>query len=294
MKIAVTGAFGFVGHHLVNSLLKENYSVTVVSHTNKDISRFESSVILKSAAVDDIDSLSEAFRGIDIIFHLVGIIAETRSKTFDKTVTLGTKNIVQAADKNKVKKIIYLSALGTGKNAKSKYHQSKFKAEQFVINSNLQYVIFRPSIIYGKGDGFVSMLTQMMKFSPFLPVIGNGRYQMQPLYVDDLTAIMANAVTLESAENKIFEIGGPQKLEYLEILCILKSVVKKKRMNFFLPKWLMIFTASVLEKIIKPAPITRDQILMMESGNTCDITEMKNLFSIEPISFENGLKKYMR
>ena len=270
MKIAVTGAFGFVGHHLVNSLLKENYSVTVVSHTNKDISRFESSVILKSAAVDDIDSLSEAFRGIDIIFHLVGIIAETRSKTFDKTVTRGTKNIVQAADKNKV------------------------KTEQFVINSNLQYVIFRPSIIYGKGDGFVSMLTQMMKFSPFLPVIGNGRYQMQPLYVDDLTAIMTNAVTLESAENKIFEIGGPQKLEYLEILCILKSVVKKKRMNFFLPKWLMIFTASVLEKIIKPAPITRDQILMMESGNTCDITEMKNLFSIEPISFEDGLKKYMR
>lgn len=294
MKIAVTGGFGFVGHHLINRLSKDNHDITIVAHKTRDSSLLEKPVHVTHGSVNDVDSLKSSFSGVEAVYHLVGIIAETKTKSFDKTVMEGTKNVIRAAKETSVRKIIYLSALGTSENAISKYHQTKYQAEQSVINSGIPYVIFRPSIIYGKGDGFVSMLTRMMKLSPFLPVIGGGRYKMQPVYIDDLTDVMAQAVALHDAENKIFDIGGPEKLEYLQILHILTQVCGKKRLNLFLPKAFMLFIASVLEKIIKPAPITKDQILMMDIGNTGDISLMKKIFHIDPIRFEDGLRKYMR
>lgn len=291
MKIGVTGAFGFVGTSLVKRLLEQNHSVTVLAHSQRDKSLWNKQVEVKNGSVDNIDSLYSFCQNLDVIYHLVGIIAETKTKTFVKTVAEGTHNIVAAANKQNVKKIIFLSALGTSKDALSKYHQTKYIAEQAVINSQTAYLIFRPSVLYGRGDGFISMIEKIIRFSPFVPVIGSGRYKMQPLYIDDLITMMTN---IEQIENEIIEVGGPEMLEYLEILHILKKVLRKKRMNFFIPTMVMKFVASVLEKIIQPAPITEDQIFMMEAGSTCDTTKMKKLFSISPVSLEDGLQKYMR
>ncbi len=290
MKIGVTGAFGFVGSHLVKRLLEKNHSVKVLAHSKKDISLWSKPVETIDGSVNDQGSLDLFCEDIDILYHLVGIIAETHTKTFSKTVSEGTQNIVTAAKNQNVKKIIYLSALGTAENALSKYHQSKYIAEQAVVTSQIPYLIFRPSVLFGNGDGFISMLEKMIRFSLFLPVIGTGKYKMQPLYIDDLITMMTD---VDKIDNEIIEVGGPEKLEYLQILHILKKQMGKKRLNFFIPVMLMKIVSSVLEKIIKPAPITRDQILMMESGSTCDTEKMQKLFLINPISLEDGLQKYM-
>lgn len=291
MKICVTGAFGFVGSHLVKNLLEQNHTVRVLAHSQRDISMWHKPVEICNGSVENIESLHSICQDIDILYHLVGIIAETKTKTFSKTVVVGTQNIITAAKKQKVKKIIYLSALGTGCDAKSKYHQTKFSAEQAVLESEIPYLIFRPSVLYGQGDGFMSMLVRMIRYSPFLPVIGSGRYKMQPLYIDDLITMMTD---IKAVENEIIEVGGPESLEYLEILHILKKQLSKKRLNFFIPTMLMKNIASVLGKIMNPAPVTKDQIIMMENGSTCDITKMKKLFSINPLSLEDGLQKYLR
>ncbi len=291
MKIGVTGAFGFVGSYLVKKLLEQNHTVTVLAHSKRDTSFWNKPVNIVNGNVENINSLQLFCQNLDVIYHLVGIIAETKTKTFSKTVAVGTQNIVSAAKKQNIKKIIYLSALGTAVDAKSKYHQTKYLAEQAVLESEIPYIIFRPSVLYGMGDGFISMLEKMIRYSPFLPVIGSGKYKMQPLYIDDLVSMMTDTTPIE---NEIIEAGGPEKLEYLEILYILKKHAGKKRLNFFLPVMLMKFIASVLEKVINPAPITKDQIMMMEAGSTCDITKMKKLFSINPVSLEDGLQKYLR
>lgn len=294
MKIAVTGGFGFIGHHLVNRLLKDKHTITILSYARSDISRFTGDVSIARGSLENFDSLVSAFTGQQIVFHLVGIIAETKSQTFEGTVVKGTENVVKAAKKAGVRKIIYLSAMGTSAQAEARYHQSKYKAEQAVITSGIQYTIFRPSLVYGQGDGFVSLLTKMMRFSPFVPVIGNGRYKMQPVYIDDLTGVMSHSLTKSETENEIIEIGGPEKLEYLQILYILKSVLQKKRMNIFLPVAVMRVIAGLMEKVIKPAPLTTDQIIMMEAGNTGSNEKLKRIFNIEPVPFEEGLRKYMR
>ncbi len=291
MKIGITGASGFVGSHLLRKISEQNHDIKILVHENRKIIGYSDNVELCDGSVEDVNSLEDFCEGLDVLYHLVGIIAETNTKTFKKTVAVGTQNIIDVAVKKNVQKIVYLSAVGTSEKSLSMYHQTKFSAEQAVMSSQIPYVIFRPSILYGQGDGFISMLDKLIKYSPFVPVIGTGKYKMQPLYIDDLVAMMTQ---VEDIKNEIIEVGGPEKLEYLKILDILKKVLGKKRLNFFLPTMFMKFVASFLERIVKPAPITSDQLLMMELGSTCDLTKMNKLFSINPVSLEDGLQKYMR
>ena len=294
MKIAVTGASGFVGRHLVRELAVRGHKLRLLSHRKKVDADNDSSVETVEANVHNSDSLSRAFSKIDVVYHLVGIIAETRTLTFEKTVAAGTHNVVAACRQQGVKHIIYLSAAGTSDQAVTKYYKSKWQAESAVRDSGLDYTIFRPSLIFGEGDGFVSMLVRMINKMPLVPEIGGGRYKLQPVYIKDLTKVMAAALENKAGLNKIFEIGGPEVLEYREIITILKRVLNKKRGRLYLPMWLMKINAAVVEKIMKPAPITRDQLMMLEAGNTTDNRMLLDTFNIELTAFENGLNEYMR
>ena len=293
MKVAVTGGTGFVGRNLVERLLGSRHSVTVVGRREPTEDLFGDEVAFAIGSVHDPASLEQAFSGAEVVFHLVGIIAETNDNTFETTVAEGTRNVVDACQKAGVNKLLYLSAMGTSADAPTAYHRTKFAAEQAVISSGIDYVIFRPSVIYGPGDGFVSLLERLIRRSPLTPVIGDGKYRLQPVFIDDVVSIMVQSLSSPAAVGKIIEIGGPEKLEYLEILHIIKRVLGKSRMNFHIPMWVMKPTATCLEKIVKPAPITRDQLAMMEMGNTGDTELMKKLFVIDPISLEEGLRKYM-
>ena len=283
-----------MGRNLVSRLMKGGYPVTILTHKTPPIESKEGGVSYTEGSVGDLDALRRTFDGAAAVFHLVGIIAETKSKTFETTVVEGTKNVVEACRKSGVAKIIYLSAMGTSVDAPTVYHRTKYAAEQAVALSGIEYVILRPSVIYGPGDGFVSLLTRMIKASPITPVIGDGRYRLQPVYIDDVVSAMIKSLTLASASGRIIELGGPEKLEYLEILNIIRSVLNKRQVNFHIPVWVMKPIAFFLEKIARPAPITRDQLIMMEMGNTGDISQMIELFSINPVKMEDGLRKYLR
>lgn len=294
MRVAVTGGTGFVGRNLVGRLVAEGHDVTILTHRGSAEGIFDAQPRLVRGSISDIASLKAAFEGNQAVYHLVGIIAETKTQTFEKTVVEGTTNVVEACRQSGVNRLIYLSAMGTGENVPSKYHQTKYLAEQTVRASGIDYVIYRPSVIYGLGDGFVSMLTNMVTSLPITPVVGKGKYKLQPVYIDDVVFALAQGLTNERALNQTIEIGGPDQLEYVQILSIIKKVLNKSRLNFHIPVWVMKAAASVLEKILRPAPITRDQLIMMEMGNIGDISKMKELFLIDPIEFEQGLRKYLR
>lgn len=294
MRIAVLGGTGFVGGHLVRRLLAQNHQLTLL--TNKralDLSLSDRYATV-SGRLENYETLKAAVTGAEVVYHLIGLIAETKSKTFKRTVVEGTTKLVRACRECGVKKIIYLSAIGTEQNALTRYHQTKFAAEQTIINSGIDYTILRASLVFGEGDGFVSMLTRMIKSSPITPVIGDGRYQFQPVYIDDLIEALNQSATNTAAKNQTIEIVGPERLEYVQILNILKARLGKKRVNLHLPFMFMKFIAGTLEQFVKPAPLTRDQLLMMRQGNIGDPTMMKRIFNIEPRSFESGLDEYLR
>ena len=105
--------------------------------------------------------------------------------------------------------------------------------------------------------------------------------------------VMARCLTTENAWGEIIDVGGPQEFEYLEILSIIGAALGRKRMNFFVPTAVAKAAAAVLERIMKPAPLTVDQLRMMESGSTGEIEKMKKLFNLEPVDLKDGLSKYL-
>lgn len=293
MRVFVTGATGFVGRNAVEAFRKSGHEITAGVNMKRQDYGFSEDIPVAPCPVDDSAAMGTSFAGHDVVVHLVGIIAETRTKTFEQTVARGTENVVAACRQAGVGKIVYLSALGTKPGAASWYHRTKFHAEEAVKSSGLMYSILRPSVIYGPGDGFVTLLAKMLTSAPITPVIGDGRYRLQPIHIDDLAPMIVRSATEAVADFQTIDIAGPEKLEYLEILGIIKTVLNKRRPKLFLPVWLMRRVAGILEKIVKPAPLTRDQITMMLAGNTGDITLMREIFGIEPREFKNGLLTYL-
>jgi uncharacterized protein YbjT (DUF2867 family) len=294
-RIAVLGSSGFIGTHLTLFLLQMGYHLSLLHHSaDPDYVSPRGQITSVQGSINDKDALMRCFDGCSEIYHLVGIIAETRTKTFQKTVAEGTRTIVDAAREAGVAKIFYLSALGATEDAQTAYFRTKWEAERAIIESGLAYTIFRPSIVYGVRDKFINKLATMIKYSPIVPVIGDGKYRLQPVYVEELAAVMAHASRLDSTDGKIYEVGGPEQLTYLEILDIIKRVLGRKRLTMHIPMSWARIAAAVMEKILKPAPLTRDQIRMLERESICDHTMVEKEFGVTFSRLELQLQKYLR
>jgi NADH dehydrogenase len=288
VRIAVTGATGFVGRNLVNRLLDEKHEITVLTHRRSG-ELFGNNVRAVQGSVDRVSEMVAAFRGADLVFHLVGILTETRENTFEKTVAQGTENVVGACEEARVNRIVYLSALGTSAHAETAYHKTKYHAEQSVQKSKLQWTIFRASIIYGKNDGFLTTMSKVIRYLPFVPIFGDGHYKIQPIFIADLCEVMVGTLSIPSSFNQIIDIGGPEQLDYKTAIELLKKAMGKRRVNFHIPFGVIMPVAGLLQTILKPAPLTIDMLKMLKMGNTGDISRMRAIFGIEPIKFEQGL-----
>lgn len=294
-QIAILGSSGFIGTHLTLFLLQMGYHLKLLHHrADPDYVSPRGQIESIQGSINDRDALEQCFNGCSQVYHLVGIIAESRTKTFQHTVAGGTQTVVDAAKEAGVGKIFYLSALGAAEDAETDYFRTKWQAEQIIINSGLDYTIFRPSIVYGVRDKFINRLASMIKYSPIVPVIGDGKYRLQPVYVEELAAVMAHASRMQSTAGKIYEVGGPEQLTYLEILDIIKRVLGRKRPNVHVPISWARFAAAVMEKIIKPAPLTRDQIRMLKKESICDQTVVEKEFGVTFSRLEMQLQKYLR
>jgi NADH dehydrogenase len=295
LRISVLGGGGFIGGVLVLNLIHMGYRLNLLTHrTNPDFISPGGQITTTRGSIDDESSLMKCFQEADIVYHLVGIIAETGTKTFQKTVADGTRRVVSAAKKAGIKKIVFLSALGTTEEADSEYLRTKWEAEQYIINSGIDYTIFRPSIVYGPGDQFINKIAGMIRVTPLLPVIGDGLYKLQPVYVEELCGIMTMSAEQDSTSGKIYEIGGPEQLTYLEILDIIKRVMARKRAAIHIPLWFVNMGACLMEKMMNPAPLTRDQLKMMAAGSTCNQKVAEKEFGIKFSPLEMQLIKYLR
>jgi uncharacterized protein YbjT (DUF2867 family) len=292
--VGVVGGSGFIGGHLTLNLLQYGFHLHALSHRRPvDLVSIRGRVQVFDGSIEDEEAMVQCFEGCDVVYHLVGIIVETKTKTFEKTIRLGTERLVAAAKRAGVKRLIFLSALGTDSHAASRYFESKYAAEKTIKHSGLDYVIFRPSIVYGVEDQFINKIARIMKFSPFVPVIGDGLYQFQPLYVEELTAIMAYAADKEFVSKKTYEVAGPDRLTYLDLVDIIQRILNRKRMIVKIPFSVAHAAASILEKVVKPAPLTTDQLSMMRAGNTCDHTLVEREFGVSFAPLEQQLSKYL-
>lgn len=292
--ILVTGGTGFVGSHLVRRLRQENLSVrVVVRNPDKAPALKDIGVDVVKGDISDAASLEKAAMGAECVIHLVGIIQEAPGATFKGVHVEGTRNILDASKKNGVRRFFHQSALGTRPNAMSEYHKTKWAAEELVRASEIPYTILRPSLIYGAGDLFTLRLSEMIRLSPLLPVIGSGRSKIQPIFIDDVVACILRAVTSDCCLNEIYEIGGPDQLSYEEVTLAIAEAMGVKRPTLHLPLFFIKSMATVLEAVLPKAPVTADQLIMLQEDTVCSMRDIRDVFGIEPIGFREGLKTFI-
>jgi uncharacterized protein YbjT (DUF2867 family) len=293
--ILITGGTGFVGTHLIKRLRMDDIALrAVVRNPEKAAGLKDLGVDVVQGDVSDRASLEKVAAGCDRVVHLVGIIQEARGATFRGIHVEGTRNVLDAAKKAGVRHFLYQSALGTRPGAKSMYHKTKWEAEELVRTSDIPFTILRPSLIYGTGDQFTLRLSDMIRLSPVLPVIGSGTSKIQPLYIDDVVSCIARAVTSEAFLNEMYEIGGPEQLTYEEVTVAIAEIMGVRRPTMHMPFFFIKTAARVLETVLPKPPVTTDQLIMLQEDNICPMRDIRDAFGIEPIKFREGLAKFIR
>jgi NADH dehydrogenase len=293
MKIFISGATGFVGGHLCRELLARGHTLKLLSHNAQtspcgDVEFVSGDV---TAAADCISGAAEC----DAVINLVGIIREfpERGVTFERLHIEATRNMLAAARQNDIKRYLQMSALGSRAGAVSGYHRSKYEAEELVVASGLDYTIFRPSLIFGPKDAFVNMLAGFIRSFSVVPVIGDGKYRMQPISADDVARCFALALEKPETAGKSYNICGPDRLNYLEIVdAVARALDRRFVLKLKNPLILMQFVTPILEKF-PFYPVTSDQITMLLEESICD-GSWQETFGFEPVGFAEGIRKYLR
>jgi len=209
-RVAVTGANGFVGKSLRNFLHKNKISVLGISQKNFRKYTSEIKIISRNLLESE---LQAKLKNYDALVHLIGIGRRSPKSTFEEINLNLTKNVIKTCKKVGIKKIIFISGLGVSKSNPSEYFVSKYKAEQEIINSGLDYTIFRASYIIGKTDHLTKTLSKQMK-KGIIIIPGSGKYRLQPISVLDVAKIILEAVLEKKFSKKILDLVGPQKISF--------------------------------------------------------------------------------
>ena len=293
--ILVTGGTGFVGPKIVHALRAEDAPVRALvrdpsSSSARTLSAWGSELVQGDAT--DPESLRGATEGADSVVHLIALIAG-KPEEYERVMSQGTRDLVAAAKEARVSRFVLMSALGTTEESKDlvPYYRSKWDMEQTVKASGIEYVIFRPSFVFGKDGGVLPTFLRQVKYSPVTPVPGSGTRRLQPIWVDDVAAFFARSLSTEEAANKTFDLGGPDRLTWNELYERIRRTLGKRRPTVHVPMGLMRAGAALAEKLPHP-PVTRDQLTMLENAdNVGDVDPAIGTFGVHPISLEEQLRR---
>ena len=301
-QVFITGGSGFVGSRIVEELGARGYSINALSR-GKPIAVGGDRVRIIRGDLLDSKLLDEGIAGCDAVIHLVGIIVEKPAHgiTFERIHHQGTQQVVDAAKRAGVKRYVHMSALGTRFDAISAYHRTKFLAEEYVRGSGLDWTIFRPSMIHGPRGEFTEMESGWARGTKppflFMPYFGAGLFgtrgagMLQPVYVKDVARAFVDALEKPQTILETYLLGGSEQLTWPQMHQISAQAIRgKKRWIMPLPAWYAkLLTAIVPASLL---PFNRDQVIMSQEDNTCDLTKFTQDFGWEPRGFSESLKMY--
>jgi uncharacterized protein YbjT (DUF2867 family) len=269
MKIAITGGTGFVGGHLARALTGEGHHVVIVARgvdERDQAIRHLRNATFHASGTDDEDRLTAAFAGCDAVAHCAGINREQGTQTYDRLHRRGTQCVVNAARRAGAKKIVLVSFLRARPDCGSGYHESKFAAEEIVRASGLDYTVFKPGVIYGRGDHMLDHLSHAFHTFPIFAFVGFQPKLVRPLAVADFVRVMLAALVDGRLSRKTVAVTGPDEMPLTEAVRRVARAVGKRPLMFPLPLWFHYAFGRFCEQTMRVPLISIAQVRILSEG----------------------------
>jgi NADH dehydrogenase len=269
MRVAITGGTGFVGRHLARALLAEGHAVVLIAR-GKDVR--DSSIDQSRGArffqsdLSDSRLLKEALTRCQAVVHCAGINREIGRQTYRRVHIEGTEHVVEAARHAGVRKIVLLSFLRARPDCGSRYHESKWAAEEIVAASGLDYTILKAGVIYGRGDHMLDHLSHALYTFPVFALVGMKEKPIRPLTVGDLVATMITSLEDARLSRKTVSITGPEEITLKEVVQRVGRVIHKNPQYVRVPLVIQKAIAWAAEQTMKVPLLSSAQLRILSEG----------------------------
>jgi len=308
MKVAVFGGTGYVGSYIVEELIKNGHTprLLVRPGSEKKIIKPRKCEIVKGD-INDLNVVKEVIMGTEAVIYLIAVIREFPRKgiTWEKLQFQATTSCIDITNELNIKRFLLMSANGVKPHG-TNYQKTKFMADEYLKNSGLRYTIFRPTSLFGdpRGNGRPEFNTQIFNDMLSLPIpaplfhhglIPNnaGEFEFNPIHVKDVASIFIKSIEHKDMFNKIYSLGGPDKVTWKNMIKMVSKVVGKKKMSIPAPV-IVVKTIASLFKYLKWFPVTPEQLTMIMEDNTCESTELFNNLNMEPIIYNEENLSYLK
>jgi NADH dehydrogenase len=298
--ILVAGGTGLAGAAVVRELVRRGKPVAVLSRDAAKVARRFPGLPVEARQGDvrDIESLRAAFRGIEAVVDSVQfpnspIENKRKGWTFEQIDYQGTVNQTRAAQAAGVARYVYLSGAGAAPDAAKHWFVFKWRAEEAVRASGIPHAIFRATWLYGPEDVALNRFLGFARRLPFVPLFGDGKQLMQPLFVDDLAGILAEALERPEAPNETFEFGGPERMPMEGVIRAALEVAGLKRPILHQPVLLGKLLGFVAQLLPGP-PLTPDAIDFITHEAIADNAALEAAFGpLRLTPLREGLASYL-
>ncbi len=297
--LLVSGGTGFVGSAIVRELIGRGETVAVLG---RDASRgrrmFGGAAEARAADVTvGGEALESALNGVDVLINAVQfpnspIENKAKGWTFEQVDLNGTRNQVDAAKKAGVRRFVYVSGVGAAPDAPQHWFRFKWQAEEYVRNSGLEWVIVRPTWVYGPHDNSLNRILRFGNFLPVIPTFGDGKQSMQPVFIDDVGRVVADTALKPEAAGHLFELGGPEVMSMDDVFKMALAVQGRKRPILHQP----VFAGKALgavASLLPMKPLSADSIEFIVQPAVADGRELESVLHPKLTPLREGLATYL-
>lgn len=284
MRVAIFGATGFVGSHIVDKLLDAGHEPVVLVRpgSERKLRKAEHCLIVPGA-IDEGAAIAATLRDCDAAIYLIGILREDPAAgiTFEALQYEGAKRVIDAAREQGVKRFLLMSANGVCADG-TDYQRSKYRAEQHLASSGLDGTVFRPSVIFGEPRGLMEFCTQLREqmIAPPIPAPAffrglspaSGGFEMSPVHVEDVALAFVRSLASPATVGKVYPLGGGETLAWPEIIRRIAAAAGQRKIVLPAPAAFVHAACLVFDRF-SWFPITRDQLTMLLEGNAVDSRE---------------------
>lgn len=293
-QVGVLGGSGFVGSAIVTKLAAAGYHVKVLTRRRESAKHLIllPNVEVLECNVLDYKALNNTLRGVDVVINLLGILHQSSRNNFSIVHQQLPTQLAKICQDLSINRLIHMSSLGASKNAPSQYLRSKAAGEESLnaVKNQLNITIFKPSVIFGRGDRFINLFAKLIKMSPFIS-LAKPDAKFQPIWVEDVATCFLKAIDHAETFGKTYELVGPTVYKFRDLLHVIMHTMQINRPIIGLSDAMSNMQAFMME-LLPIKLMSRDNVRSMEVDSVSSLP-FPAAFNITPTAIETIVPQYL-